>query len=111
MHALPFEDNSFDVLILGWVLGYSKTPGLVAKGIVRVSIPGAIVSIGNDCYTRELLAASNFAQDARPQTVEDLLNCFGSQVGQVFFTHEPHYSRDDIPGFTGHVIATFEIRK
>jgi ubiquinone/menaquinone biosynthesis C-methylase UbiE len=53
MHDIPFEDNSFDVLILGWVIGYSRKPERVAEEIISVSRPGAIVSIGNDCYTKE----------------------------------------------------------
>jgi hypothetical protein len=111
MHALPFADNSFDIIILGWVLGYSKTPRVVANEIVRVARSGAVVSIGNDCATEESLRASEFYSDERPRTVRDLVECFGSSAGEMIFSHNPHYTRGDVPGFTGHLISTFEIRK
>jgi ubiquinone/menaquinone biosynthesis C-methylase UbiE len=37
MHKLPFDDNTFDIIVLGWVLGYSSTPGQVANEVLRVA--------------------------------------------------------------------------
>ena len=111
MHELPYPDNSFDMIILGWVLGYSNTPKKVAAEIIRVARPGAVVSIGNDCYTMEHIKASQFGDVDVPQTIPALLNCFGSSVDKVYFSHEPNYHRKDIPGFIGHIITTFDIKK
>lgn len=111
MHALPFEAGKFDVIIVGWTLNYSDTPSKVAEEIIRVSKPGAVVSIGNDCYKQEHLQATAFANEQRPQTMAQLTRCFGKSVGEIYFSHEPNYQRDDLPGFTGHLIGTFEIRK
>jgi hypothetical protein len=96
---------------MGWVLGYSNTPDKVANEIIRVSRPGAVVSIGNDCYTEESLKSVTFGYNERPQTMAALLACFRSSVGKVYFSQEPNYKRGDIPGFTGHLIGTFEIKK
>ena len=111
MHALPYEKNSFDVIIMGWVLNYSNTPKKVAEEIVRVSRPGAVVSIGVDCHTKEHNRTVTFGYEEKPQTMAGLLNCFGDSIGKVYFSHEPNYHRKDIPGFTGHLIGTFDIRK
>lgn len=111
MHNLPFNDNSFDIIVLGWVLGYSNTPRQVAEEIIRVARPGCIVSIGNDCYTDEYLRASQFYSSERPKSVKSLTSLFGESLGEVIFAHEPRYTRNDIPGFIGHLISTFEIRK
>lgn len=111
MHALPYADNSFDVIIMGWVLNYSNTPTKVASEIIRVARPGAVVSIGNDCNTTAHNQASNFGYDEKPQSMASLLRCFGGSVGSVYFSQEPNYKRGDIPGFIGHLIGTFEIRK
>lgn len=46
MHAMPYPDNSFDVVISGWVLTYSKTPGKAIQEIVRVCKPGGLIAIG-----------------------------------------------------------------
>lgn len=111
MHALPFEDGTFDVIIVGWTLNYSDTPSKAAQEMIRVAKPGAVVSIGNDCYQQEHLKATPFANEQRPQTMAQLTRCFGSSVGKIYFAHEPDYRGNDIPGFTGHLIGTFEIRK
>lgn len=111
MHALPYPDNSFDVVILGWVLNYSNTPLKVASEIARVCKPGAVVSIGNDCNTREAIQGSKFQYYDKPQTMAELLRCFDGSVGKVYFSHEPDYRKGDLPGFTGHLIGTFEITK
>ena len=111
MHNLPFDDNTFDIIVLGWVLGYSSTPGQVANEVLRVARSGCIVSIGNDCYTEESLRASQFYSAQRPNTVKAITDIFGQSVADIVFAHEPRYTRGDVPGFTGHLITTFEVRK
>ena len=111
MHQLPYPDNSFDVIVMGWVLNYSNTPVKVANEVIRVAKSGAVVSIGNDCNTREHNQASTFGYQEKPQSMNSLLHCFGDAVGNVYFSQEPNYSRGDIPGFIGHLIGTFEILK
>lgn len=36
MHSLPYPDQSFDVVISGWALAYSSTPGKAIQEMVRV---------------------------------------------------------------------------
>ena len=47
MHAMPYDDNSFDVIIIGWVLGYSNDVAKVAQEILRVTRPNGVIAIGN----------------------------------------------------------------
>ena len=47
MHDMTFEDESFDVVICGWVLGYSNDRQAAANEILRVTKPGGLISIGN----------------------------------------------------------------
>jgi SAM-dependent methyltransferase len=48
MHCMPYEDNSFDVIIAGWVLAYSANVDQAIHEICRVLRPGGIVSVGWD---------------------------------------------------------------
>lgn len=112
MHALPYQENSFDIIIMGWVLAYSSTPRVVAQEIVRVAKKNCVISIGNDCYSED---SNNklykFRSSDRPMTMQALVECFAPNVGEIYFGHEPNYPRHDLEGFTGHLIATFSVNK
>ncbi len=45
VHDLPFEDNTYDLIILGWVLAYSSNNALAAKEIMRVGKSDAWVAV------------------------------------------------------------------
>ena len=47
MHEMEFQDNYFDVVISGWVLGYSDDKQKAANEMIRVTKPGGIIAIGN----------------------------------------------------------------
>ena len=46
MHHLEFPDNKFDVVISGWVLPYSREPGLALAEKMRVLKPGGLFCCG-----------------------------------------------------------------
>lgn len=46
MHALPYPDQSFDVVISGWALAYSSTPGKAIAEMVRVCRKGGLLAMG-----------------------------------------------------------------
>lgn len=46
MHDLPYEDNTFDVIIGGWIFAYSSNNQLVADEMMRVGKPGVLIAIG-----------------------------------------------------------------
>lgn len=46
MHQMPYPDNSFDAVVMGWVIAYSENPELAAKEVIRVTKNGGIVAVG-----------------------------------------------------------------
>jgi len=54
MHDMPFENDSFDVIIAGWVLTYSNDNQKAAKEILRVARPNAHIAIGCAVIPNEL---------------------------------------------------------
>ncbi len=50
MHHMDFADGEFDIVISGWVLGYSDDMQQCAREMLRVTKPGGIIAIGN-AYT------------------------------------------------------------
>lgn len=46
IHRTAFPDNTYDVVLLGWVLSYSKDPGAIIKECKRILKPGGLLGIG-----------------------------------------------------------------
>jgi hypothetical protein len=92
MHALPYGDSSWDVVILGWVLPYSDDQARAASEVIRVCKDRAIVAIGLTYYPDNLsvtLASGDSRfRTSRIQTVNGLLSLFGGSVGRVLFSHD-----------------------
>ncbi|WP_372426845.1 class I SAM-dependent methyltransferase [Salinarimonas chemoclinalis] len=47
MHKIEHPDASFDIVISGWVLGYSDDKALAVREMLRVLKPGGLLAIGN----------------------------------------------------------------
>lgn len=47
MHDLKFDSNKFDLIILGWVMVYSKDLNTCVKNIIRVAKDNAIIAIAH----------------------------------------------------------------
>jgi SAM-dependent methyltransferase len=93
MHAMPYRDNSFDAVILGWVLSYSDNPRLAAREVVRVLRPGGVAAVGveyNPKSQEEIGKEHGYIPGARRrlQSVREILDCFEPHVDHVYFDHE-----------------------
>lgn len=110
MHAMPYGNDTFDVIILGWVLGYSQNVPKAASEIIRVAKPGAYVAIGheNDPTPREVLDEQRgFGLEGTDfSTSDEILDLFDGHVDTVVF-------REDVPpGMEDqvcHVMAVFRL--
>jgi SAM-dependent methyltransferase len=94
MHDMPYEDDSWDVAILGWVLPYSDEPERAAAEVTRVLVDGGVVAVGLSWYPerelRRLDAAGTLVGgvETRIQTVDQILGVFGNHVDEVIFRHD-----------------------
>ncbi len=106
MHALPYKDNEFSVVIMGWVLAYSSNRNKAALEAVRVVRDGGIIAVG---------AASDRSEERAklpglpsPQTLGELLGYFDPHVGHLYFAH-------DFPSFPTvkrcNLLALFSVKK
>lgn len=111
MHAMPYGNDRFDVIILGWVLGYSQNVPKAAAEIIRVAKPGAYIAIGheNDPTSREVLDEQRgFSLEGTDfSTSDEILNLFDGHVDSVTF-------REDVPpdmtDQVCHVMAVFRLK-
>lgn len=94
MHAMPYPDCTWDVVILGWVISYSDRPRQAAAEVIRVARDGATIAIGVSYYPRETLEDLERTgpyvgpQESRIQTVDALLDLFEGHVGEVFLRND-----------------------
>jgi len=113
MHDLQFGDNSFDLIVAGWVLAYSSDNQKAADEMLRVARPGAHIAIGcrsepvfEGLEDRHLSQAGGVpvqSPDERFGTkvvsrfydVNQILRLFENHededhIEEIYFTHQPH---------------------
>ena len=97
MHAMPYPDNSWDAVVIGWTLSYSHQPQQAAREIVRVTKNGGLVAVGVTYSTlNEQESIQRFGRSIqdwkllseRINTVDQILGFFGDNVDTVFFRHD-----------------------
>lgn len=102
MHDMPYNDNTYDVVILGWVLAYSIDNPKAVSEVLRVARPGAFIAVGceyNPLSNEEVQAQLEGQIDAdmgtdmtRFDTTDDILDLFEGHVDTVVFRHDVHPS-------------------
>ncbi|MBI2584805.1 MAG: class I SAM-dependent methyltransferase [Rhodospirillales bacterium] len=111
MHHMPYPDNSFDVIILGWVLGYSHAPQKVANEVMRVAKPGAYVAIGCERAPpkeRQKPSKSGIVLEGTYfESTQQYVDLFKDRVYDVPVRHEVHRKMQDQ---TCHVMAVIELK-
>jgi SAM-dependent methyltransferase len=108
MHALPYENDTFDVVLLSFALCYSKKQNVVADEILRVSKNRAIVAIGDeykDEHDNENRINTFRDEATYVNSCDHILDLFCGHVKTVFVRHEPE-PPDNIT-----VVAVFELSK
>lgn len=103
MHDLPYPDNHFDIVILGWVLAYSNNNELAVSEIMRVAKKKAFIAIG--CAYRTVSGKSENKtmqgtdiDPTRFSCVEDITNLFKDRLDKIFFYGEPDTETDKSKG-------------
>jgi hypothetical protein len=96
MHQMPYGDNSFDIVVLGWIISYSETPKKVAEEVIRVIETGGWVAVGVSYYRKEFVEnqiadgkeiIGNYS--SRLQTTKKILDLFSPWVDEVLLTFDP----------------------
>lgn len=113
MHAMPYADESWDAVILGWVLAYSLDQRRAAEECMRVLRPGGLVAVGveyNPLSDDEIARVEGYApgNPIRLTTVDQILELFQPHVATVYFRHDVHESRKESKGG---IAAVFAIEK
>jgi SAM-dependent methyltransferase len=92
MHAAPFADETFDAVVLGWVLAYSEDPRAAAQEMVRVVRHGGVIAVGVE-YSP--LSPADIEKDVgyqpgsrhRIASCREILSYFGEAVDHLYYEH------------------------
>lgn len=112
MHNLNFNDNTFDAVIMGWVLCYSNHPKKCALEITRVLKNDGIVAIGQEGLK------SNLSNKNGVNNLKDIHNLFNTSLNKIYFEYNAENSNLSeteifkISKFhSSHFITLFSIKK
>jgi len=107
MHAMPYEDDSFDLVIAGWVLVYSSDPDQACREMLRVVRDGGIIAIGATRVAGEKRDKISLGRtDKHYPVADDLLSVFGSAVDNVYVKHNGDTTQDE-----SRTIVIFDVKK
>lgn len=105
MHQLEFDDNSFDAVILGWVIAYSNDPFKAASEVVRVTKNRGLIAVGvemgyrNKEEVKETLGYLPGAEKRITSTIQ-IEEFFGKQIENIYYRHDsepaPNRKKGDI---------------
>tara|TARA_A100001011_G_scaffold272412_1_gene281711 strand:- start:625 stop:1395 length:771 start_codon:yes stop_codon:yes gene_type:complete len=113
MHNIPFEDNSFDIVICGWVIAYSNNKIKAASEITRVLKNNGIASIGvsySPKTNEEIREERGYliAAPERLNSANQILDLFDSNIKKVFFTNDVEEDQVDTHV---QIVTTFSVQK
>lgn len=112
MHAQPYADDSFDVVLMGWVLAYSIDRAKACAEAARVAKPGAFVAVGcqyQPCSIEQWREISGHHDYQFMFTsTQEILDLFGPAVGEVVFRSDIAPEHRDR---AGDIITVFRIAK
>jgi len=113
MHNLPYDNDSWDVVLLGWVIAYSDSPEVACKEIVRVLKNNGVVAIGVQYHPlsiEEIKEKIGYVpgSNKRIQSTKEILEFFGDSVNHVYFQHDITPERSS---YKGEILIIFSIKK
>ncbi|OGJ62792.1 hypothetical protein A3C37_04720 [Candidatus Peribacteria bacterium RIFCSPHIGHO2_02_FULL_53_20] len=102
MHAMPYKDHEFAIVIMGWVLAYSLTQEKAAQEVIRVTRNGGIIVVGVQYHTKTL---KQFYK--KLESVQEILALFAPHVDRVLFSQD----LPDHPCTKWELMVMFSIKK
>jgi len=113
MHNLPYQDDTFDLIICGWVIAYSDDKQKAAEEMIRVSKNGCIIAVSATYSpkTNEEIEESRGYLIGSEERIEDtkfINSLFSKNIGDIYFKHDvPEEAKQD----NGKIITIFGIQK
>lgn len=114
MHAMSYDDSSFDVIFCGWTLGYSDNRPLALQEMVRVTRPGGIIAIGEAYHSRDFTEGAmahgyELGSQERINQLDDIVAPIKENIDEWFFRQQA--TAEDREREISAIVGVFSIRK
>ena len=98
MHELPYADNSFDIVVCGWVIAYSSDQNKAISEMIRVVKDTGLIAIGMDQTATTREAREQRAKENKDKlgytlvpgghpSPQPLLDLFGNTISHILFNN------------------------
>ena len=116
MHNLPYHDNSFDVVISGWVLqGYTNNPKRAAQEMLRVVKNKGIIAIGigwvPKSHKDRLSKLRGYSFERYLDNVQDILDLFGKEAIDHIYLSQDLTKEGEQREFGQDLLLIFSVKK
>lgn len=91
MIKIPFEDNYFDLIIVGWVITYSNKVQEGVNEFIRVGKNNSLISL---CHTHQRNINNRLSNNAL-ESSDDIINYFKNNLSRVIFKYHP-FDKDNV---------------
>ena len=95
IHKTNFEDNSFDVVLLGWMISYSKDPICVITECRRILKPEGLLGIGIDHNPNQDRDGIRPPRVNTLNSTSDITNLLDSTIKHKVVFEYDHYPEED----------------
>jgi hypothetical protein len=93
MIKMPFGDNTFDLVIIGYVITYTNEPKKAIDEVIRVSKNKGIVSM---CHSHASEFPSRGYSNVHINSSKVMLDFFGENLGYTYFKYHPFDENKDL---------------
>jgi SAM-dependent methyltransferase len=95
IHRTSFADNAFDVVLLGWMISYSRDPRAVVAECARILRPGGLLGIGIDHDPGQIDGAFKPPRVNALNTSTDLIALLSDAIEHRIVFEYDHYNPGD----------------
>ena len=122
MHETPYGDNTWDAILCGWTISYSRNPERFAREMLRIAKLGCVLVIAVEfvCLSYEdAIELEGYSIEdkgfQRINSVDQILRLFDGHVDHVYFSYDAplkrhHTAKGLVPNPSG-VGVIFTVRK
>lgn len=95
IHNTGFEKGTYDVVLLGWMISYTKDPGLVFKECKRILKEDGLLGVGLDHNPKQKVDGIKPPRVNNLNSTADIKQLFNETINHKVVVEYDHYYDDD----------------